>query len=85
MLHAKVAVVDSVWSTVGSYNLDQRSLRSNLEANVVLLDEQFGAQLHADLCADLDRSEKILPTVWSRRSLAERLRAWFFYQFRSFM
>ena len=85
MLHAKVAVVDSVWSTVGSYNLDQRSLRSNLEANVVLLDEQFGSQLHADLCADIDRSERILPTIWSRRSLAERLRAWFFYQFRSFM
>lgn len=40
-LHAKVALVDRRWATVGSSNIDPLSLLLNLEANVVLLDEPF--------------------------------------------
>lgn len=85
MLHAKVAVVDKVWMTVGSYNLDQRSLRSNLEANIVIFSPDVSGQLHSDLAADVARCERVSSQVWSRRSLMERIRAWFFFQFRALM
>lgn len=48
-LHAKVATVDGVWSTVGSSNLDPLSLALNLEANVVIRDRQFTAGLQERL------------------------------------
>lgn len=51
-LHAKVAVVDGQWATVGSSNIDPLSLLLNLEANVVVLDKTFAA----DLCAHLDQA-----------------------------
>lgn len=42
MLYCKIVVVDSVWSTVGSFNLDYFSLLSNLEVNVFVMDLSFG-------------------------------------------
>ena len=44
-LHAKVAVVDDNWATVGSSNIDPLSLLLNLEANVVVRDASFAAAL----------------------------------------
>lgn len=44
-LHAKVAVIDDRWATVGSSNLDPTSLSLNLEANVVVRDEGFARHL----------------------------------------
>ena len=48
-LHAKVAVVDDDWATVGSSNIDPLSLLLNLEANVVVRDPGFAAALAAAL------------------------------------
>jgi cardiolipin synthase len=48
-LHGKVAVIDDVWSTVGSSNLDPLSLSLNLEANVVLRDRAFADCLRGRL------------------------------------
>ncbi len=50
-LHGKVAVVDDEWSTVGSSNLDPLSLSLNLEANLVIKDRAFAAQLRRRLDA----------------------------------
>jgi cardiolipin synthase len=50
-LHAKVAVVDGVWATVGSSNIDPLSLLLNLEANVVVRDTGFAAALSSRLDA----------------------------------
>ena len=47
--HGKVAVIDDDWATVGSSNLDPLSLSLNLEANVVLRDPAFAAELRASL------------------------------------
>jgi cardiolipin synthase len=44
-LHAKVAVIDGRWATVGSSNIDPLSLWLNLEANVVVVDEGFARAL----------------------------------------
>jgi cardiolipin synthase A/B len=44
-MHGKVAVVDGIWTTVGSSNLDPLSLSLNLEANVLIRDAEFAAAL----------------------------------------
>ena len=48
-LHGKVAVVDDMWATVGSSNLDPLSLSLNLEANVMIRDRAFAQELRANL------------------------------------
>jgi cardiolipin synthase A/B len=48
-LHAKVARVDDRWATVGSSNIDPLSLLLNLEANVIVRDADFNAELAARL------------------------------------
>ena len=48
-LHGKVALVDEEWSTVGSSNLDPLSLSLNLEANIIIRDKAFNAELHRRL------------------------------------
>jgi len=48
-LHGKVALMDDDWATVGSSNLDPLSLALNLEANVIIRDRAFNAQLAANL------------------------------------
>ena len=46
-LHAKVAVVDGIWATVGSSNIDPLSLLLNLEANVLVQDVEFSTTLRS--------------------------------------
>jgi cardiolipin synthase len=55
-LHAKVAVIDGVWATVGSSNLDPTSLGFNLEANVFTLDRGFASALTQSLSRLLETS-----------------------------
>ncbi len=69
MLHAKTALVDGVWSTVGSTNLDWRSFLHNQELNAVVLGEAFGNQMRAAFEADLKRAEPITLREWRRRTL----------------
>ena len=68
-LHGKVALVDDEWSTVGSSNLDPLSLSLNLEANVVIQDHAFNAQLHRRLSYLMDNSCKQVkasaPSRWN--------------------
>ncbi|MCB4364107.1 cardiolipin synthase ClsB [Hydrogenophaga taeniospiralis] len=67
-LHAKVAVVDRRWATVGSTNLDPLSLLLAREANVMTTDRRFASQLHEHLEALLQRSGQTL----SARALGQR-------------
>ncbi len=61
-LHGKVALVDREWSTVGSSNLDPLSLSLNLEANVVIRDASFNAQLYERLARLMrDSSTQVMP------------------------
>jgi len=48
-LHAKVAVIDEIWSTVGSSNIDPYSLLFAREANVAIIDHGFAMQLRGEL------------------------------------
>ena len=73
LLHAKTAVIDGVWSTVGSSNLDWRSLLHNQEVLGVVLGQEFGAQMQAMFAADVASSEPITLESWRRRPLGDRV------------
>ena len=77
-LHAKVAVVDRDWATVGSSNIDPLSLLVNLEANVVSQDEPFGAQLSQELDQAFAASREVTPALAHSRAnwLQRVLVAW---------
>ncbi len=73
-LHAKVAVIDGQWATVGSSNLDPLSLLLAREANVVVDDAAFAQVLHARLeDAVLHGSVQIDPAAYANRPLRQRL------------
>lgn len=62
-LHAKIAVIDQEWSTVGSSNLDPLSLSMNLEANVMIRNPQFNRMLRARLRHIMDHDCQLVPTA----------------------
>ena len=73
LLHSKTAVIDGVWSTVGSTNLDWRSFLHNHEVNAVILGQEFGARMQAMFDADLAASDRITAESWMRRPVADRI------------
>lgn len=76
LLHAKTIMVDGVWSSVGSTNLDWRSFIDNDEVNAVVIGRDFAAQMSAMFAADLAASDAIEPAAWKQRSLRLRLHEW---------
>ena len=74
LLHAKTATVDGVWCTVGSTNLDWRSLVDNDEVNAVILSPEFAAQMKALFAKDLERSTPITAEAWRNRPFQDRVR-----------
>jgi cardiolipin synthase len=72
MLHAKTMTVDGVIATIGSGNLDQRSMRLNDECNMQLLDRALTAELDAHFEDDLADSEQIDLQRWADRGVAQR-------------
>jgi cardiolipin synthase len=77
ILHAKSALIDGVWATVGSTNLDWRSFLHNHELNAVVLGADFGRQMQAMFEQDLAASDAITLDAWTRRPLDLRLKEWF--------
>lgn len=72
-LHAKVAVVDGRWATVGSSNLDPLSLQLAREANVVVDNRPFAKALHARLTQVMERSGKqVDPARYAQRPCKDR-------------
>ncbi len=74
LLHVKTAIVDGVWSCVGSSNLDWRSALDNDEINAVILGREFAQQMQAAFATDMAASEAIDLESWKRRSLQLRLK-----------
>lgn len=76
LLHSKTALIDGVWSCVGSTNLDWRSFLDNDEVNAVVIGRDFARQMAAMIARDLAASESIRPDSWERRSLFLRIQEW---------
>lgn len=79
-MHAKVAVVDGGWATVGSSNIDPFSLLLSREANVVVNDAGFSAQLRASLeQAMMEGSRVVTYANWKSQPVYRRFLSWFSY------
>jgi len=67
-------LIDGVWSTIGSTNLDWRSFTNNQEINAVVLGQDFGAQMQAMYEKDLESSKQITLEDWRKRSIVARIK-----------
>ena len=76
-LHAKVAVIDDRWATVGSSNIDPYSLLMAREANVVVRDPRFADRLRVELLAMIDGGAvRVAPQRWAERPRLEKAACW---------
>lgn len=76
LLHAKTAVIDSVWSSVGSTNLDWRSFVHNYEADLLVLDSGFAGELESLFRLDQAASHEVVQSEWRERDLGARFLEW---------
>lgn len=74
VLHAKTVIVDGAWASVGSANLDYRSLFVNAEVNLITRDTGFCAALAEHFLLDLTESSEIRARAWRYRSWTFLLR-----------
>lgn len=81
-LHAKVAVVDERWATVGSSNIDPYSLLMSREANLFVRDAGFAAQLRFELLQMVQTgARRVGPQHWAARPVFARALSWAAYGF----
>ena len=72
ILHAKSVTIDGVWSSIGSSNLDRRSVLFNDEVDVIVLGGTSGARMEAIFDDDFKEADRIDAEACSKRSLSER-------------
>ena len=77
MLHAKTVVIDDVWSTVGSMNMDMRSLKYNREINAIILDKHFAGEMSDTFEDDLKNSRNLDVEKWRQRGISCKMMEWF--------
>ena len=75
MLHAKVMIIDDLWSVVGSTNFDHRSFELNDEVNLAMCDPRIAARLLEDFERDLGQSRRVSYEQW-RRNILFRVSDW---------
>jgi cardiolipin synthase len=74
LLHAKTLVIDGIWSTVGSTNMDFWSFSTNDEVNAIFLNREFAIEMEKMFARDLAESDQIRWEDWEKRPLLSRLR-----------
>jgi cardiolipin synthase len=85
MMHAKTAVVDTTWSTIGSYNFDAMSRFSNLEITVEILDHSVGDALVATFDRDVANCDPFDDASWKRLRWWTKALAWIAFRIRRFL
>ena len=84
--HSKIMMVDGRFCTVGSTNLDARSLRFDYEENAVIIDRPTTLQLDSMFDADKQESIRLTPQTWRQfRTPWQRFRGWFAHLLRPFL
>jgi cardiolipin synthase len=76
VLHAKTAVIDGTWSTIGSANIDRRSFIHNYELNVIVLGPAFGQDMENAFNEDLRDSKEVTREEWRHRPFTDRIKEW---------
>jgi cardiolipin synthase len=74
MMHAKTLVVDGLWSTVGSFNFDNRSMVFNNETSLLVLSPRTGATMDSLFLHDLQHAKEVRLDAWRRRGTWERVK-----------
>lgn len=74
ILHAKTAVIDENWSTVGSSNLDVLSIEFNNELNAIVLDRNFAERMAETFLQDSRNTDEITADQWEERSLWSKVK-----------
>jgi cardiolipin synthase len=81
VLHAKTAVIDGVWSTVGSANIDYWGFRYDDEENAAIIGRRFAVEMGKMFAVDLRESNEIRQAVWEKRPLSVKIREWLAHLF----
>jgi cardiolipin synthase len=68
MIHAKIMIVDDLWSVVGSTNFDHRSFEINDEVNLTIADPAIAKRLTEDFNRDLEQSKVVTYEEWRKRA-----------------
>ncbi|MCX2742599.1 cardiolipin synthase [Mangrovivirga sp. M17] len=71
--HGKVLVVDGIFSSVGTANMDERSFEKNFEVNAFIYDEKVASTLSKNFKSDLEESEKIDPVAFKNRPTSQKI------------
>ncbi len=85
ILHSKTAVIDGIWSSVGSHNLDHRSLHYNLEVNINIYNRKFGAEMSSVFNEDLGGSRLVTLAETKSRPFLSKAASKILYLFRSLL
>lgn len=83
LLHSKTMVIDSIWSTVGSTNLDRRSFELNEELNLVVYGGEVARRLERVFVDDLEQSREVTYAQWRNRGIHRRILEMLSVPFRS--
>lgn len=75
MIHAKILIVDQIWSLVGSTNFDNRSFGLNDEVNLAVQGHTLARRLEIDFAADMAQCQQVTMEEWKRRGMSERVLA----------
>lgn len=84
-IHSKLIIIDEQWVSVGSTNMDCRSLRINEEANLNVFDQAFSAMMIEVFEKDKALAKPVSLNAWQRRPKLERLKDYFASFFRKFL
>ncbi len=82
MMHAKTAVVDGMWSTIGSYNFDAQSRFNNLEVTVEILDPVVGTEMVTEFNESRANCALYDEAAWLRLPWYRKVLAWIGYRLR---
>ncbi len=85
LIHGKTGVIDGTWSTIGSLNLDNLSLRYNFEGNIVSTNTDFTEELERQFLDDLKLSEELTLKAWAERPLLRKLAEIIVWPLRKFL
>jgi len=85
MMHAKTAVVDETWSTIGSYNFDSMSRFNNLESTLEILDPSVAQALVANFELDMANADPYDAATWAKLPWWKKALSWFSYRMRRFL
>lgn len=85
VLHAKTAVIDGMWTSIGSHNLDHISMHYNLELNVNIYDEKIGFEMKEIFEKDLLNSRQLDIEMLRKMPLSTKIMSQVLYLFRDFL